>query len=302
MTGVPVEKIGRLRGVIEFVAAAQAGSFSAAARQLDVSVAHVSRMVRSLETSTGVQLIHRTTRQSTLTEAGRAYYEQCRRLLDGLDEAHEQLRVGQATLNGSIRISMNGHYAETRLAPLLSAFSGSNPGISLDIETGSRNVDLVEERYDFAIRAGPLDTSSLIARRLISFPLVTLAAPKLIDRLGLPASPADLDPALCLALGDRCWTFARSPEVIAIKPAGPIRSNSGTVLVGAAKSGIGIIQVPAYYGVGDRREGKLVALFPDWTNTAEGFEFFIVYPPQQQLPARTRALIDWLVAGCAPES
>lgn len=152
-----MDKPEHLRGLVEFVAAAQAGSFSAASRALGVSVAHVSRTVRDLEQDLGIQLIHRTTRQSTLTEAGRDYYEHCRALLEGLEEARERLQNRQGVVTGVIRLSMSGHFAETRIGPLLTRFAAEHPGVRLEVEMNSRNVALVEEGFDLVIRAGPLE-------------------------------------------------------------------------------------------------------------------------------------------------
>lgn len=292
-----MEKPDPLRGIVEFVAAAQSGSFSAAARQLDVSVAHVSRAVRDLERQTGVQLIHRTSRQSALTEAGRGYFEQCRTLLDGLAEARERLRSGQDAISGSIRVSMNGYFAETRVAPLLTAFALRHSGVRLEVEMNSRNVSLVDEGFDFVIRAGPLEPSALIAKRLVAFPVVTLAAPGLVRALGQPSRPDDLDPAQCLPLNARSWSFAQAGAVTTLRPTGGYRSNSGALLVDAAVQGAGFVQLPAYYGVKALARGDLVRVLADWTDTQQQFEFFIVYPPQRHLPARIRALIDHLVAG-----
>ncbi|WBV42555.1 LysR family transcriptional regulator [Pseudoroseomonas cervicalis] len=281
-----------LQGVVEFVAAADAGSFSGAARTLGLSVAHVSRQVAELERGLGLQLIQRTTRRSVLTDAGRSYYESCRALLEGLEEARDGLRRDQNELRGPVRVSVGGHFAEAQLSPLMLRFAAAHPAITLEFEVSSRNVDLVEEGVDFAVRAGPLAASNL---RLVSFPLVTLAAPEVRDRLGDLRHPSQLDPALCLSLGHRRWTFRRGAEEHAFAPRGRIHSNSGSTLVQAAAGGMGIVQLPGYYGREEVRAGQLLPLLGDWT-AREPFEFHIVYPPQSRLPQRVRRLIDFLVA------
>lgn len=290
-----MERIDRLRGLVEFVATVQAGSFSAAARSLNVSVAHVSRAVRDLESHVGVQLIHRTTRESTLTEIGREYFEQCRSLLDGLDETRERIQSGQSTVRGPIRISMGGTFAETRIAPLLTRFALDHPQVGVTVDLNSHNVSLTGDGFDLVVRAGPLEPSGLIGRRLTGFPLVTLAAPSLLESIGTPGRPDDLNPGLCLPLGERKWSFRRGKQTYVVHPAGRFQANFGTLLVGAAVAGAGIVQLPAYYGRAELAAGSLVAVLDAWKDDEEQFEFHIVYPPQRHLPLRVRALIDFLV-------
>ena len=199
----------------------------------------------------------------------------------------------QAQVMGSIRVSVGGHFAEERLAPLLVDFGVKHPSLSLDIEVSSRNADLVEEGFDLAVRAGPLAMSNLVTRRLIAFPLVTMAAPGLIDRLDTISEPLALDPALCLSLGHRRWVFQRGAEEHAFAPLGRVHSNSGKTLVQAAVEGIGLVQLPGYYGRDEVRSRALVPILNDWASK-EPFEFFIVYP-QRRVPQRVRALIDFLI-------
>ena len=285
-----------LDGLIEFVSAVESGSFSAAARLLGVSVAHVSRSVANLERRLGLQLIQRTSRRSAVTEAGRLYHASCRALLDGLDEAREALRQDQDQLRGTIRISVGGHFGEDHVSPLLLRFGTLHPAITLDIEVSSRNVDLVEDGIDLAVRAGPLIPSSLIARRLTAYPLVTLISPALLERLGEQSHPDALDKALCLGLGRRRWAFQHGSDRYEFTPQGRVLANNGATLIQAAVASLGMVQVPGYYGRAEIASGTLKVMLPDWA-PAEPFEFHIVYAPQQRLPRRVRQLIDFLVAG-----
>ncbi|AKJ03696.1 DNA-binding transcriptional LysR family regulator [Archangium gephyra] len=285
-----MEKLGNLRGIIEFVAAAEAGSFSAAARQLGVSVAHVSRRVAALERDLGVQLLKRNSRSSVLTEQGRAFHQSCRDILGALEEARDSARSARQ-LRGRLRVSMGGYYAEMVLAPLLGEFAALHPGISLELEMTLRLVRLVEEDVDLVVRTGPLEPSSLVSRRLVGFPLLTLAAPTLYTPP--PSHPRELDPRTCLGLHDRPWVFERADERLTLRPEGRVNSNSGTLLIRAAAAGAGAIQVPSYFGTEEVAAGRLVPLLPDWS--AGEMEFFLLYPEQRHLPARLRALIDFLL-------
>ncbi|MDT7532009.1 LysR substrate-binding domain-containing protein [Sphingobium sp. SA2] len=293
-----MDKQDQLRGIVEFVSAAQGGSFSAAARSMGVSVAHVSRAVRDLEQQIGVQLIQRNTRKSSLTDAGRSFFDKCRNILEELTEARERLQTGQHAVRGPIRISMNGYFAESRIAPALAAFAVQHPDILMEVEMNSRNVALIDEGFDLAVRAGPLETSALIARKLAGFPIITLAAPALLARVGYPDHPGLLDPAICLPLGERLWTFRRGGEEYAITAAGTFRSNSGALLVTAGIAGNGVIRLPSYYGAAEIEGGSLVPILTDWSDPKGDFEFHLVYPAQRHLPHRIRILIDYLVQEC----
>uniref|UniRef100_A0A7C1T5G8 HTH-type transcriptional regulator TtuA n=1 Tax=Agrobacterium albertimagni TaxID=147266 RepID=A0A7C1T5G8_9HYPH len=286
-----MEKIADLGGLVEFVAAVEAGSFSAAARRLGVSVAHISRRIAASEKDLGVQLITRNTRSSTLTEQGQEFYRRSRSILDAYEEARDVARSA-STIGGRIRMTMGGHYAETVLAPLVARFSAAYPEISIELEMTSRNVAMLEENFDLAVRAGPLSHSTLMARKLVSFPLLTLASP---DYPGVSSGdPKDLDPKQCLSLCKRPWAFRRRSATTTVKPEGRVSTNSGTLLVQTAVACSGIIQVPSYYGESELASGALVQLFPDWT-APEEFDFFLVYPEQRHMPSRLRTLIDYLV-------
>jgi DNA-binding transcriptional LysR family regulator len=214
------------------------------------------------------------------------------RIVDAFEEARDVARSG-SLVGGRIRMSMGGHYAETVLAPLVAQFCAAYPEVSVELEMTSRNVAMLEENFDLAVRAGPLAHSTLVARKLVSFPLLTLAAPTFMTFS--PCEPSDLDPKDCLLLGQRRWNFSCGEKSQAIRPEGRISTNSGTLLVQSALAGSGIIQVPAYYGTEELRTGQLVQLFPEWT-AAEEFEFFLVYPDQRHMPSRLRAFIDFLVS------
>ncbi|MGI4841462.1 MAG: LysR family transcriptional regulator [Janthinobacterium lividum] len=288
-------KLNLLDGIPEFVATAESGSFSAAAKMLDTSVANISRKVGALERRLEQQLLQRTARGCVLNEAGQHFYKQCRALLDGLEEAHDEVRLGRSELKGSIRISLAGHFAETTLLPLLAEFAEAYPAINLFINVIARNVDLVSEGIDLSVRLGPLADSNLIARRLNAFPIKTLAAPALLARIGRPSRPDALAPSDCLSLLARPWSFRKDGEQFELQPTGRLGSDNGLALVAAARRGLGIIQVPSYYGQQEVERGDLIPLFEDW-HVGDQFEFFLVFPPTRYIPERVRALATFLQA------
>ncbi|WP_277963397.1 LysR family transcriptional regulator [Pseudomonas sp. RIT-To-2] len=286
-------KLTLLDGIPEFVATAESGSFSAAAKLLATSVAHVSRKVGTLERRLEQLLLQRTARGCVLNEAGQQFYKQCRTLLDGMEEAHDEARLGRAEIKGNIKISLAGHFAETTVLPLLADFTDRHPNIQLFVNVIARNVDLVGEGVDLSIRLGPLADSTLIARHLITFPGRTLIAPELKAQASALVSPLDLDPSLCLPLVGRPWHFKRRDAAHVLQPRGRLGSDNGLALVAAACRGLGAIQVPSYYGVEEIRRGELVPLFEDW-HSGEAFEFFLVFPPTRYIPERVRALAAFL--------
>lgn len=282
-----------LDGIPELVATIEGGSFSAAAKLLDSSVANLSRKVGALERSLGQQLLQRTARGCLPTEAGQAFYKQCRTLLDGIEEAQDEVRLGRSQLKGHIRISLAGHFAETTLPSLLAEFALEHPDIQLFINVTARNVDLVSEGVDISVRLGPLADSNLIAKRLINFPLRTLIAPTLLPAVAECKHPGELPPELCLSLLGRRWSYRKGQLIHHLQPAGRIGSDNGLALVAAARSGLGIVQVPSYYGHAEVLRGDLVPLFDDWQSEDE-FEFYLVFPPTRYIPERVRALATFL--------
>lgn len=282
-----------IEAVPEFVATVESGSFSAAAKLMDSSVANLSRKVGALERRLDQQLLQRTARGCVPTEAGQTFYKQCRVLIDGLEEAHDEVRLGRSELKGGIKISLAGHFAESTLPPLLSEFAEQNPGIHLFINVTARNVDLVSEGVDLSVRLGPLADSNLIARRLITFPLRTLVAPSLLPKIAAFTQPEELPPHLCLSLLGRRWSYRKGRQVQHLQPAGRIGSDSGLALVAAARMGLGVIQVPSYYGSPDVLNGDLVPIFEEWKCDDE-FVFYLVFPPTRYIPQRVRALADFL--------
>ena len=278
-------------GIIEFVASVEAGSFSAAARRLGVSVAHVSRAVSAKETELNCQLIVRDTRNSILTEQGHEFYKHCRNIVDAYDEALDAVQ-GVSDASGLIRMSMGGFYAETVLSALVAQFCARHPRIRVELDMTVRNVALLEENFHLAVRIGPLSETSYIARKLVSFPIVTLVrSDHYAARLG---SPTELHPEDCLALGGRAWRFQWQDQIETIEPNGKLSTNSGSALLKAAVEGLGVVHLPDYYGRIERSSGQLIQLFPEWV-CPDRFDLYLVYPEQRHVPRRLRLLIDHLV-------
>jgi DNA-binding transcriptional LysR family regulator len=283
-----------LDGLLEFISVVEAGTFTGAAKRLHVSVSHVSRQVAALEARLAAQLFVRTTRQMQLTEPGRRLFESSQPLLQELLRAQETVHAGQDALDGNIRISLAGKFAEERLVPLLTRFCAEHPGVRIELDVSARNVDLIAEAVHLAVRMGPLaSSSSLTATRLLAVPMLVLASPRLLRSIGPIASPAKLPPEKCLPLVNRAWRFVNGKRHEGIEPTGRFASNSGAAAIQAALDDLGIVNVPAYYADGILAGKKLVRLLDDW-DSVEETTFYVVFPTGRHMPARVRRLIEYL--------
>src|SRR5438067_3304143 len=196
-----------LNELVVFARVVQAGSFTAAARTLGLPKSTVSRKVSELEERLGARLLHRTTRKLGLTDAGRAYYERSARIVAEVEEAEQAVGRLQAEPRGLLRVSAPLSFAPL-LGPLVTGYLQRHPGVQVELWCGDRAVDLVEERFDVAIRVGPLADSGLVARSLGTMARVLVAAPGYCKREGTPRAPAALADHACIVFGaGRVWTL-----------------------------------------------------------------------------------------------
>lgn len=279
-------------GIVEFVAVAEKQSFSAAARELECSTSHVSRQVSRLEQRLGAALVARTTRLVSLTEAGNQYYQQCRELLNGLQQANEQLGSQQYQLSGVLRVSLAGTFAETHVMPALVAFAQQHPELRLQLDFNTHIVNFVESGFDFAIRFGQLQDSGLVARKLVKRSMMAAASPEYIRRFGLPKHPDHLRHHQCVYNNDH-WTFQEAERVLTVKVAGRIHTNNQHALVHACECGLGISYMPKRNLQPLVEKGLLTpVLEPYWY---QGINSWVVYPNRRFLPARARLAIQYLL-------
>lgn len=283
-----------------FCAAAEHGGFTAAAKATGLTPAAVSRTVARLEERLGARLFVRTTRQIRLTEAGQAYYEQCRLALNQLLDAEREVGGRQVAPSGLLRISVPTTYGHHRLLPLLPAFRARYPDIRVDVHVSNRNIDFAAEGFDLAVRVRAPADSTLIARHLEDMELVLVASPDYLRRRGEPRTLADLQAHDCIQFelpsSGRTipWLFRSEGRDIELATRGGL-SCSDDVLAGAtlARHGAGIFQAYRFTVDDDLRTGHLVELL-----TAHGGRsrpFNLIYPHQRFVPARVRALVDFLL-------
>lgn len=279
-------------GVSEFVAVAEAESFTAAAKQLGISTAQVSRQISALETRLSTKLFYRTTRKVSVTEAGQIYYQHCRQVLDGLKEAELAITNMQSTPTGKLKITAPVTYGERSVAPLVNNFVTQYPLLDVELHLTNQVMNLVDDGFDLAIRLGKLEDSSMMAKRLTSRTQYVCASPDYLAKFGEPHSLSELSQHNCLQGTLEYWRFQEKGKAHNIKVKGNIRCNSGRALVDAALKGLGIVQLPDYYVSPYIENGQLISLLEQQQEPSEGI--WALYPHNRHLSPKIRLLIDYL--------
>lgn len=282
------------RGVAEFLAVVEHGSFTAAAESLGVSKSFVSKMLNDLEARVGAQLLTRTTRRLSLTAPGELFHERCRAMQDMLIEAERQVGQFQSRPVGRLRLGLSDTFGSDFMSSLVAEFSARHPEIVVEIVAYLREAEVVQETFDVVIRYGQLGDSSMKARMFGYLSYCLCAAPSYVETHGWPSSPHDLERFNCLSDHSGSFYF-NDPEkrVAKIKVAGNWRSNSGVALRWAARRGLGLAQLPTSIVRNDLADGKLVAFDGEWSFYDK--EVWACFAPGP-LPAATRAFIDYLAA------
>ncbi|MEO7161064.1 MAG: LysR substrate-binding domain-containing protein, partial [Polaromonas sp.] len=284
-------------GVTEFVAVAETESFTQAAKRLGISTAQVSRQVSALEARLATQLFHRTTRKVSVTEAGQIYFQHCRQVLDGLEEAERTITNFQSTPRGKLRITAPVSYGEKTIAPLVNDFVLRYPELKVELNLTNRTLDLVAEGYDLAVRMGSLESSSLMARRLASRTQYVCASPQYLASRGTPHSLSELENHNCLQGSQDHWRFQENSKSRSLRIKGNLSCGSGWALLDAALKGVGIVQLPDYYVQPHLESGQLIALLAQHQQPDEGI--WAVYPHNRHLSPKLRFLLDHLIQGLA---
>lgn len=285
-------------GVTEFVAVVETSSFTEASRRLGISTAQVSRLVSQLEKRLATKLFYRTTRKVSVTEAGQVYYQHCRQVLDGLEEAERTLTQLQATPRGKLKITAPITYGESKIAPLLNDFALQYPELEIQLHLSNQKQDLVEEGFDLAIRLGKLDDSSMMAKQLASRRQFLCASPDYLSQYGEPHTLSELNRHNCLLGTLDYWRFREDKKGVGInkernlRVSGSLRYNSGVALLDAALKGIGIVQLPDFYVQTYLDEGQLLELLPNSQPLDEGI--WALYPHNRHLSPKVRMLVDYL--------
>ena len=285
-------------GLIEFLAVARAGSFTAAAHQLGCSVAHTSRKVARLEKRLETRLFTRSTRSVLLTPEGEVLNARAKLIADQLEEAFQDVSSPERALTGCVRIaSLTGSFADSVVTPAVMSVAKSNPELEITVDYEARNIDIIREGYDLSIRAGPLRDSALIARPLARRRFVAAAAPAYLETYGEPKSPSDLHNHCCILVRGDTWEFQENETSVVVPVSGKLRFNAGPAIAQACREGLGIAYM-ASSGFGDMfRTGEVRKVLERHWRTE--ISVFVVRAHRDFVPARLRVIIDALEAAAA---
>ncbi|VAX07256.1 Transcriptional regulator, LysR family [hydrothermal vent metagenome] len=289
--------MGQLEDMTAFVRIVDAGTISRAAEQSGMAKSALSRRLSDLETRMNVQLLNRTTRKSSLTEAGRSYYARAQQIINDVNELHALTSNAKAALQGDLKIAVPNSFGLLHLTPLINEFAKLHPQIDFQVNFSDGQVDLVEEGFDIAVRIAELKNSSHIARKLTQINLILCTSPEYILKTGSPQDPHDLKnhDFIGYSLSSNSsfkLTDAQGSETI-LRPSFKINANNGEYLCAAAIAGLGIAALPTFLVSKAIDEGKLIQLLPQYSLPA--FNAYALYPQTRHLSRRVRVFIDFLV-------
>lgn len=288
------QKLGGLPDMEVFARVVSAGSMSAAGRELGLSPAVISKRIRRLEERLGVRLMQRTTRQFALTEEGEGYYDRVVAILTSIAEAEEFVTRRNAAPRGTLKVSVPTSFSRQHIAPHIAGFSQRYPDIMLQLFASDEMVDIVGGGVDVAIRIGELENSSLIAKRLAPCHRVICASPQYLARAGMPRSLRDLEGHECLFHAHQdVWRLEGPEGAVNVRVKGRLQTNSSDIVTEAAKAGLGIAMRSTWDVAAALKSGELSIVLPEYRESSR-VAIYAVYPSRQFLPAKVRALIDFL--------
>jgi LysR family transcriptional regulator for bpeEF and oprC len=290
-----------LQPIIAFTETAKRGSFAEASREVGCTPSSLAKSVARLEAQLGVRLFHRTTRRVTLTDDGQRLFERCQRVVAELEQLRDEASGAREAPSGTLRIDMPVALGRIVMLPILARLADRHPQLAIDARFSDRYVDLVKEGIDVAIRTGPLEDSSLMARPFAQQELLLFASPSYLAAKGTPARLSDLPRHVAVTFRvpttgrPRPWHFRSSGRNVTTAPPSRVFVDDGDAIVRAALLGMGIGQVPHYMVAEAITAGDLVELLPAFRPTP--MQIAAVMPSTRLVPRRVRALLDLLEQG-----
>lgn len=290
--------MNKLQAMEVFVHVVDTGSFTRAADQMQLPKATVSTLVQTLESNLAVKLLNRTTRRINVTADGAAYYERCIRILSDVRDAEESLSRDRASPRGRLRVDAGTSMSREMIVPALPGFFERYPDIELELGVSDRQIDLIEEGVDCAIRGGNLDDSTLIARRVGLISFVTCATPAYLARFGRPTHPNELERHRCVNFfssktgRNYPWDFTRGEERVELTPPSFIAVNDANAYVAAGLAGLGIVQIGESSIKPYLDSGQFEIILPEWQTDA--LPIHVVYPQNRHLSAKVRVFVEWV--------
>jgi DNA-binding transcriptional LysR family regulator len=289
----------QLAAMRTFVRVVEVGNFSRASESLAIPKATVTKLIQGLEAHLRTKLLNRTTRRVLVTPDGALYYERALRLLSDIDELDSNMATSQALPKGKLRVDMAGALAKLIVIPALCDFYDRYPDIRIDLGVSDRQIDILAENVDCALRTGEINDQSLIARRISEMSLVTCAAPSYFERFGEPRHPLDLDKSHYVVsfflppMGrQQPFIFNRGDEKLEILGRCTVATNEAITYVAAAEAGMGIVQAPRFLVKEAFSKGTLQPVLHEWSR--DPLPLYVVYPPNRHLSNKLRVFVDWI--------
>lgn len=288
--------MGQLEDMQVFIRVVEAGGIGRAAEQLGIAKSAVSRRLSELEKRLGIRLINRTTRTSSLTEVGHSYYQQVLKVLDQVDEINSEAQDAECALSGNIRLAVPLSFGLLHLGPAIDLFIKQHPQLSIHMDFSDRQVDIVEEGFDVALRIAELRDSSFQARKICPCHHVLSASPAYLERMGVPQTPEDLAQHKFVKYAGGSsgqWVVTDAdgkrhrPGMVA-----NIVANNGDFLLQMACAGHGLVIMPTFIVWKALATGELVEVLPDCS--LPSLNAYFIYPRNRYLPRRIRLLIDFM--------
>jgi LysR family transcriptional regulator, transcriptional activator for dmlA len=289
-----------------FAALAGTGSLTAAARELNVSTAAVSKRLSAMEKRLGVGLVRRTTRRMSLTPEGELYLRHARRILAELHDMEQEVSGSRGTPHGLLRVNATLGFGRSHVAPVLSRFVRKYPQVEVQLQLSVNPPPLTDDTYDVCIRFGEPPDARVVARRIADNRRLLVAAPPYLARAGTPQAPQDLMRHNCIGIrqGDEAYGLWRltgmragDRKTVAIRTRGTLATNDGEIAVNWALDGHGILQRAEWDVARYLRSGRLVQVLPDYATPAA--DIYAVYPQRHQGSARVRAFVDFFAKSFA---
>lgn len=292
----------RLGAMDAFVRVIETGSFSGAARQMGVGQPAVSKTIAQLEDRLGVRLLLRTTHGLTATEAGQNFYERAKRTIEEADEADLAARGASAALAGRLRIGTSVSFGSLHVLPRLPGFLARHPNLEVVVVMDDRNIDLMEEGIDIALRMGKLSDSTMTVRRIGECRRLVLGTPAYLEAAGEPKSPAELMEHQAVihdqpGLGP-AWTFRQGSNEVSVTLRGRVRVTAGEGVRAAVMAGLGLTVGSEWLFSKELQEGALKAVLPEWT--LPGLDLWAAFPSGRRASVKARAFADFIEAELRP--
>lgn len=296
----------RMTAMETFVAVVEAGSFSAAARRLNVGQPAVSKSIAQLEERVGARLLLRSTRGLNTTDAGQRFYEHAKVAIDEAEEAEHAARQSSESLSGRLRVSAAVTFARLHILPALKGFLDEHPQLEIDIVLDDRNIDLFEEGMDVALRMGALDDSAMTARRIARSPRFVVGTPAYFAEAGMPATPADLSGHQAIVYSQRgggeSWSFSQNGKEVAVVVSGRVRVSAAEGIRTAVLSDMGIAIASQWMFEPELADGTVRAVLTDWQ--LPPVDLWAVFPSGRRVTSKARAFVAFVesVLSGAPQA